>query len=75
MQKEIGKLVRSLAIIGVLLSLLLLVIYGLTALTGLSGIILGTLAPWQAAVVGAQVVVLFLAVAAFEWKTRSATRS
>ena len=41
LQKEIGKLVRSLAIIGVLLSLLLLVIYGLTRGDWLNGFLSG----------------------------------
>ncbi len=41
LQKEIGKLVRKLAIIGVLLSLLLLVIYGLTRGDWLHGLLSG----------------------------------
>ncbi len=41
LQKEIGKLVRTLAIIGVLLSLLLLVIYGLTRGDWLNGFLSG----------------------------------
>jgi Ca2+-transporting ATPase len=41
LQKEIGKLVRSLAIIGVLLSLLLLVIYGITRGDWLNGLLSG----------------------------------
>ncbi len=41
LQKEIGKLVRKLAIIGVLLSLLLLVIYGLTRGDWLNGLLSG----------------------------------
>ena len=41
LQNEIGKLVRSLAIIGVLLSLLLLVIYGLTRGDWLNGLLSG----------------------------------
>ena len=41
LQKEIGKLVRSLAIIGVLLSLLLLVIFGITRGDWLNGLLSG----------------------------------
>lgn len=41
LQKEIGKLVRKLAVIGVLLSLLLLVIYGLTRGDWLHGLLSG----------------------------------
>ena len=52
-----------------------LVIYGLAAITGLSGVVLGSLEPWQAALVGVQVVCIFLAVAVFEWKTGSGTRA
>lgn len=44
-----------------------LVIYGLTAITGLSGVIMGSLKPWQAVVVGAQAVVILLVVGMFEY--------
>lgn len=43
------------------------VIWGLTAATGVSGIALGTLRPWQALLVGVQTVVLLLVVALFEY--------
>jgi UDP-GlcNAc:undecaprenyl-phosphate/decaprenyl-phosphate GlcNAc-1-phosphate transferase len=43
------------------------VIYGLTAVTGLAGIVLGSLAPWQAVVVGIQTIVILLLVGVFEY--------
>lgn len=43
------------------------VIYGLTAVTGLSGIILASLAPWAAVVVGVQTIVILMLVALFEY--------
>lgn len=43
------------------------VIYGLTAVTGLSGIVLGSLAPWQAVLVGVQTIVILLLIALFEY--------
>jgi len=42
------------------------VIWGMTAVTGLSGVLLGTLTPWQALVCGAQVVLMFVVLAVFE---------
>ncbi len=44
-----------------------LVIYGFTAVTGVSGLLLGSLAPWQALVVGGQVLLIFGVVALFEF--------
>jgi UDP-GlcNAc:undecaprenyl-phosphate GlcNAc-1-phosphate transferase len=44
-----------------------LVIYGLTAITGLSGVVLGSLKPWQAVVVGAQAIVILVVIAMFEY--------
>jgi UDP-GlcNAc:undecaprenyl-phosphate GlcNAc-1-phosphate transferase len=43
------------------------VIYGLTAVTGITGVVLGTLAPWQAILAGAQVVLVLLVLAMFEY--------
>src|SRR5262249_21853401 len=43
-----------------------LVIHGLTAVTGISGIALGSLHPWQAALVGVQVVLILILLALFE---------
>jgi UDP-GlcNAc:undecaprenyl-phosphate/decaprenyl-phosphate GlcNAc-1-phosphate transferase len=43
------------------------VIVGLTAITGLSGIVLGSLAPWQAVIVGVQTMVILLLVGLFEY--------
>ena len=45
----------------------ILVIYGFTAITGISGLLLGSLAPWQAVVVGVQVLAILLVVALFEF--------
>lgn len=44
-----------------------LVIYGLTAATGISGIVLGSLKPWQAVLVGLQIMVLLGVIALFEY--------
>jgi UDP-GlcNAc:undecaprenyl-phosphate GlcNAc-1-phosphate transferase len=44
-----------------------LVIYGLTAVTGISGIALGSLKPWQAVLVGVQTIVILLVIALFEF--------
>lgn len=44
-----------------------LVIYGLTAITGMSGVVLGSLRPWQAVVVGVQAIVILLVIASFEY--------
>jgi UDP-GlcNAc:undecaprenyl-phosphate/decaprenyl-phosphate GlcNAc-1-phosphate transferase len=43
------------------------VIYGLTAITGVSGIVLGSLQSWQAVLVGVQTVLILLVVAMFEY--------
>lgn len=42
------------------------VIYGFTAVTGVAGISLGSLAPWQAILVGVQVLLILLVLAVFE---------
>jgi UDP-GlcNAc:undecaprenyl-phosphate GlcNAc-1-phosphate transferase len=42
------------------------VIYGFTAVTGVAGISLGSLAPWQAVLVGLQVLLILLVLAVFE---------
>jgi UDP-GlcNAc:undecaprenyl-phosphate/decaprenyl-phosphate GlcNAc-1-phosphate transferase len=44
-----------------------LVIYGLTAVTGISGISLGSLRPWQAALVGVQTILILGVIALFEY--------
>lgn len=46
-----------------------LVIYGFTACTGISGIAMGSLRPWQAVLVGVQTVVLLTVLAVFEWRS------
>lgn len=51
-----------------------LVIYGLTAITGMSGVVLGSLKPWQAVIVGIQAIVILLVIAAFEY-SRARPRS
>lgn len=51
------------------------VIWGLTAVTGLSGVLLGTLRPWQALLCGIQVILLFLLLAVFEIKLTAAGTS
>lgn len=43
------------------------VIYGLTAITGVSGIALGSLLPWQAVLVGVQTALILLVAALFEY--------
>ncbi len=50
------------------------VIYGLAAITGISGIALGSLAPWQAMLVGVQTVLILLVVALFEYARARARR-
>jgi UDP-GlcNAc:undecaprenyl-phosphate GlcNAc-1-phosphate transferase len=45
-----------------------LVIWGFTAVTGLSGVMLASLRPWQAALVGVQTVVMLLVIGMFEWR-------
>lgn len=49
-----------------------LVIWGMTAATGIGGIALGSLRPWQAVLVGVQSVVLLGVLAAFEFASSSA---
>jgi UDP-GlcNAc:undecaprenyl-phosphate GlcNAc-1-phosphate transferase len=44
------------------------VIWGLTAITGLSGVVLGSLAPWQAVLAAGQVLLMFLVLALLEIK-------
>jgi UDP-GlcNAc:undecaprenyl-phosphate GlcNAc-1-phosphate transferase len=46
-----------------------LVIWGLTACTGIAGIVLGSLEAWKAALVGIQVVMALVVLAAFEHAT------
>jgi UDP-GlcNAc:undecaprenyl-phosphate GlcNAc-1-phosphate transferase len=50
-----------------------LVIYGLTGITGLGGIVLGSLQPWQAALIGAQCLMVVLVLALFEGRSAPAT--
>ena len=45
------------------------VIWGLTAVTGLSGTVLGSLRPWQAGVVGGQFVLVLVLLAWYEWRS------
>lgn len=52
-----------------------LVIYGLTAATGISGIVLGSLEPWQAVLVGIQIMVLLGVIALFEFARARSERS
>lgn len=49
-----------------------LVIWGLTAVTGISGVVLGSLAPWQAVLVGVQTLLILLVIALFEARARPA---
>jgi UDP-GlcNAc:undecaprenyl-phosphate GlcNAc-1-phosphate transferase len=42
------------------------VIWGLTAITGLTGVMLGSLTPWQAVLAAGQVLMMFLVLAVFE---------
>lgn len=51
------------------------VILGLTAVTGISGIVLASLRPWQAVLVGLQVVLLLAVVALFEYSRAVASRN
>lgn len=46
-----------------------LVIYGFTLCTGISGVALGSLRPWQAALVGVQTATLLGVLAVFEWRS------
>jgi len=48
-----------------------LVVWGLTAITGVAGISVASLAPWQAALVGAQTLLSVLVLALFERASRS----
>jgi hypothetical protein len=48
------------------------VIWAVTAATGLGGISMGRLHPWQAALVGAQVVLLLMVIALLEHASRRA---
>ncbi|MEX2218411.1 MAG: MraY family glycosyltransferase [Phycisphaerales bacterium] len=50
-----------------------IVIYGLTAVTGVSAISLGSLRPWQAALVGVQTAVILTVIALFEFSRARAT--
>lgn len=47
------------------------VIYGITAGTGIAGISLGSLQPWQAILVGIQVLILMGVLAIFEWSAEA----
>ncbi len=51
-----------------------LVIWGLTAVTGIGGVSLGSLAPWQAALVGVQTFLVLMVIALFEHASRLAAR-
>lgn len=46
-----------------------LVIYGCTLVTGLGGVMLGSLQPWQALVVGLQTLAICGLIALFEWRS------
>lgn len=48
-----------------------LTIWGLTAVTGVSGVLLASASPWQAVLIGAQVVVMLGVIAAFEYASAS----
>lgn len=48
-----------------------LTIWGLTAVTGVSGVLLASATPWQAVLIGAQVVVMLGVIAAFEYASAS----
>ncbi len=52
-----------------------LVMWGMTAATGIGGIALGSLAPWQAVLVGVQTGLLLAVLAAFEFASSPATRA
>ncbi len=45
-----------------------LVLWGFTAVTGMSGVLLASLQPWQAVLVGAQTAVLLGVIAMLEWR-------
>ncbi len=49
------------------------VIYGFTTITGLTGVFLGTLEPWQALLAGVQTVVMLLVLALFEYNATRTT--
>ncbi len=51
-----------------------LVIWGMTAATGIGGIALGSLQPWQAVLVGVQTAMLLAVLAAFEFASSGAAR-
>jgi len=50
------------------------VIYGLTAITGISGISLGSLQPWQAILIGVQTMLILLVAALFEYSRTKGPR-
>lgn len=52
-----------------------LVIYGLTGITALGGVALGSLQPWQAALVGGQTFLTLLVLALFEYRAASPSAS
>lgn len=47
-----------------------LVIIGCTCITAISGVALGSLRPWQAALVGVQTMLILALIAIFEWSSR-----
>ncbi len=51
-----------------------LVIYGLTGITALGGVALGTLLPWQAALVGGQTLLVVLVLAMYESRAAEGSR-
>lgn len=53
----------------------MLVIAGLTGVTGIAGIVLGSLVPWQAALVGVQIALLLALIALFEFASPATDRS
>jgi UDP-GlcNAc:undecaprenyl-phosphate GlcNAc-1-phosphate transferase len=52
-----------------------LVIYGLTGVTAIAGVPLGSLQPWQAVLVGVQVLIVLGVLALFEGRSASATQT
>lgn len=48
-----------------------LVIYGCAAVTGIGGVSLSSLAPWQSVLVGVQTLLVLAVIAAYEWSSRS----
>lgn len=48
------------------------VMCGLTAVTGIGGIVLGRLAPWQAVLIGVQALLILVVIALLEWKSSPA---